>query len=759
MEDDRVMCEAPAAADEVWRQGARASESWPAARHQQRNGEAGGARPYARRPFASHPGSRAGLRAPPARPHCACDAHGRFRSHCTQPRRAHTPRPQDAAAAGPATNDDLFATDEFRMYAFKILPCARRTSHDWTTCPFAHPGEKARRRDPRLFSYLAVPCPDVKQNQPCPRGDSCQYAHSVFEYWLHPSRYRTQLCQNGANCRRTVCFFAHALPELRCSDPSHLAKTGSDVSAASEPAAPAAAGRGGGRRAAGGLERAASESAAGIEAHAQRAAAAASSGNLASQRAAASAAAPSSPPTRPAPHAHARAAAQQAAAAAAAAAAARLRRDSAPSQMLGAASPAASPAASAISAYEMYFAGGSLSNASRSISLPATPQLGRAQSLGAGGGGGYGRPGGACAAGGAAGAAAAAAWQAALDELLPPGGALPAPLAGGGPGWWPGGAGGGGGTASSPMPRGGGGGGGGGAAAAAAAAAYLFGGDAAAAAAFFDEAAAAEEQQAAAARSVAALYGAAAAGQFPQQQYSGPLGFCGDAWGGPPPRGGAAEAQLQARAGSLDAAAAAAGALGLDRASSGGSSCFALGAPGTPAAPRSPGLAALARGGSGFGGAPPPPGGGYPGRHSLDSLSLKLRDCGPLGGASAPGPPPRSSLELPPTPLQRGPSGSPPLRGSAAAGGGGGGGAQGSLGMLSPMAAPSRDLVVPPRAGLDSLEQHLARAGLGGAPAGAGAPLGAASPPGGGGPAQGQGQDERRLMGLVDELMQRLQQQ
>jgi hypothetical protein len=49
----------------------------------------------------------------------------------------------------------------------------------------------------------------------CPRGDTCPYAHNVFECWLHPSRYRTPLCNDGINCKRTVCFFAHTLEELR----------------------------------------------------------------------------------------------------------------------------------------------------------------------------------------------------------------------------------------------------------------------------------------------------------------------------------------------------------------------------------------------------------------------------------------------------------------------------------------------------------------------------------------------------------------
>jgi Zinc finger C-x8-C-x5-C-x3-H type (and similar) len=31
------------------------------------------------------------------------------------------------------------------------------------------------------------------QNGSCERGDSCPYAHGVFECWLHPARYRTQV--------------------------------------------------------------------------------------------------------------------------------------------------------------------------------------------------------------------------------------------------------------------------------------------------------------------------------------------------------------------------------------------------------------------------------------------------------------------------------------------------------------------------------------------------------------------------------------
>eukprot|EP00197_Chlamydomonas_leiostraca_P010513 CAMPEP_0202866220 /NCGR_PEP_ID=MMETSP1391-20130828/7267_1 /ASSEMBLY_ACC=CAM_ASM_000867 /TAXON_ID=1034604 /ORGANISM="Chlamydomonas leiostraca, Strain SAG 11-49" /LENGTH=558 /DNA_ID=CAMNT_0049546153 /DNA_START=111 /DNA_END=1787 /DNA_ORIENTATION=- len=120
----------------------------------------------------------------------------------------------------PVTEDadnPIYKQDQFRMYCLKVLPCSKRYCHDWTTCPFAHPAEKAKRRDPRVYQYTGVACPEMKKNLACPRGDACPYAHNVFEYWLHPSRYRTQLCNDGVQCKRKICFFAHTLDELRVS--------------------------------------------------------------------------------------------------------------------------------------------------------------------------------------------------------------------------------------------------------------------------------------------------------------------------------------------------------------------------------------------------------------------------------------------------------------------------------------------------------------------------------------------------------------
>ncbi|KAK9055617.1 hypothetical protein SSX86_026702 [Deinandra increscens subsp. villosa] len=113
---------------------------------------------------------------------------------------------------------EAFACDTFRMYDFKVRKCARARSHDWTDCPYVHPGEKARRRDPRKYSYSGTACPEFRKGN-CKKGDGCEFSHGVFECWLHPHRYRTQPCKDGVNCRRRVCFFAHTPEQLRVLSP------------------------------------------------------------------------------------------------------------------------------------------------------------------------------------------------------------------------------------------------------------------------------------------------------------------------------------------------------------------------------------------------------------------------------------------------------------------------------------------------------------------------------------------------------------
>ncbi|XP_019460513.1 PREDICTED: zinc finger CCCH domain-containing protein 66-like [Lupinus angustifolius] len=114
----------------------------------------------------------------------------------------------------PDIKNGMYSTDEFRMYTFKVKPCSRAYPHDWTECPFVHPGENARRRDPRKYPYSCVPCPEFRMGS-CSKGDACEYAHGIFECWLHPAQYRTRLCKDESACTRRVCFFAHKLEELR----------------------------------------------------------------------------------------------------------------------------------------------------------------------------------------------------------------------------------------------------------------------------------------------------------------------------------------------------------------------------------------------------------------------------------------------------------------------------------------------------------------------------------------------------------------
>ena len=45
----------------------------------------------------------------------------------------------------------------------KVKRCPRARPHDWTQCPFAHPGEKAKRRDPRRYRYSGTACPEFRR--------------------------------------------------------------------------------------------------------------------------------------------------------------------------------------------------------------------------------------------------------------------------------------------------------------------------------------------------------------------------------------------------------------------------------------------------------------------------------------------------------------------------------------------------------------------------------------------------------------------
>ncbi|WIA18550.1 hypothetical protein OEZ85_009993 [Tetradesmus obliquus] len=85
----------------------------------------------------------------------------------------------------------------FKLFYYKVLPCTKAWSHDWQHCPYTHPNDKARRRSPLHHSYSADMCPAMLQNGTCPKGVNCNLAHNLFEYHLHPDRYKTKMCPAG----------------------------------------------------------------------------------------------------------------------------------------------------------------------------------------------------------------------------------------------------------------------------------------------------------------------------------------------------------------------------------------------------------------------------------------------------------------------------------------------------------------------------------------------------------------------------------
>jgi hypothetical protein len=81
----------------------------------------------------------------------------------------------------PGTRVDAVALGSNGLCAVlpQIQPCAKRFVHDWVTCPFSHPGEKAKRRDPRYFVYTGIACPSMKKVRAELRSPMSEYIVTV----------------------------------------------------------------------------------------------------------------------------------------------------------------------------------------------------------------------------------------------------------------------------------------------------------------------------------------------------------------------------------------------------------------------------------------------------------------------------------------------------------------------------------------------------------------------------------------------------
>ncbi|ONK59110.1 uncharacterized protein A4U43_C08F3070 [Asparagus officinalis] len=107
--------------------------------------------------------------------------------------------------------------DEFLMYTYKVKRCPRTRAHDWTECPYAHRGEKARRRDPRKFPYQGVVCPEFKNGE-CKKGQNCfgqGCASPEFSALAKSASSRTRPSSCGRRERTTACG-ARSAQHHRC---------------------------------------------------------------------------------------------------------------------------------------------------------------------------------------------------------------------------------------------------------------------------------------------------------------------------------------------------------------------------------------------------------------------------------------------------------------------------------------------------------------------------------------------------------------
>lgn len=115
---------------------------------------------------------------------------------------------------------------------YKTSAC-HRSACKASMCPNYHTAFD-RRRSPKLFSYLSVPCKfafDLSQRKytrpdKCPQGDNCRFAHTKYESYYHPQFYKTQLCcyyaTSGVCKRGSLCAYVHdgketATPRQECS--------------------------------------------------------------------------------------------------------------------------------------------------------------------------------------------------------------------------------------------------------------------------------------------------------------------------------------------------------------------------------------------------------------------------------------------------------------------------------------------------------------------------------------------------------------
>lgn len=86
--------------------------------------------------------------------------------------------------------------DMFYMYRYKTAYCPQKNvKHDWSQCIYAHRPQDFRRQ-PDQYVYFPDDCKNFssEQEESCPLGFKCKFAHSTYERLYHPLKYKTNPC-------------------------------------------------------------------------------------------------------------------------------------------------------------------------------------------------------------------------------------------------------------------------------------------------------------------------------------------------------------------------------------------------------------------------------------------------------------------------------------------------------------------------------------------------------------------------------------
>ena len=117
---------------------------------------------------------------------------------------------------GPARDRPCDDTARAHLAAAPTSPAPCSSSHDWRTCPGAHPGENAARRDHAVVKYLSVCCPESKAVGGGPPGRGRRRNHC---------RRRGRVCSSsrqplGACVGELTCGLRPAVLTLVDMDPA-----------------------------------------------------------------------------------------------------------------------------------------------------------------------------------------------------------------------------------------------------------------------------------------------------------------------------------------------------------------------------------------------------------------------------------------------------------------------------------------------------------------------------------------------------------